>query len=167
MVQIPVTVDFNSPDDEQRFLAEKPSWLRKCLQGNNTLTPEEKSEMGRCNWLEVSLQAEDEYLEVLKRYPEKLKAYREREAKSAAKTRLLTIPSVPAGAPRGMRKETRKDAHHLIQLIEEFEKKNGTRRGAWDYATKKVYGSEGNQHARIERGKKAVRRFNKVQKSDD
>jgi hypothetical protein len=154
-------VDLNSPDDEERFLAEKPSWLRKYLEGHgNRLTLVEWSDMRRCKWWELR-QAELAYLKVLKKYPEKLKAYRKRVARDAAKDRLSMLPSVPPGAPRGMRKETQSVAQRLIALMKEFENKNGTRSGAWDYATKKVYGSQ-DKHARIQRGQQAVRRYKKT-----
>ena len=154
-------MDLN-PDDEQRFLAEKPSWLRKLLQADwSSITRDDQAEMLRCNWIELWDKTEAEYLEVLKRFPDKLRAHRRRVARLAAKNSLSTLPSPSPGAPRGMRKETRDVAQRLIELMKEFENKNGTRRGALDYATKKVYVGQ-DKHARIQRGQQAVRRYKKA-----
>lgn len=49
---------------------------------------------------DMLFQARDEYLELLKRCPAKLRAYREREGKRAAEVALFDVPSLSVGAPR-------------------------------------------------------------------
>lgn len=152
-------VGFKSPEDQlEEFLARQLPWVREILQ-EHPPSNEAISALQRPGGFEILGQAQDEYLEVLKRCPAKLREYRKRQAKIAAKAALSRLPSMPPGAPRGMRPGTHVEAERLLRLIAEFEGKNGTRRGAWDYATKKVYGSEDNQRARIERGRQTLRRY--------
>jgi hypothetical protein len=75
----------------EEFLSAKPSWLRKYLQGDYSLSAEEQFEMRSVNWPEVYEQARDEYLEVLKRCPTRLRDYRERERKRGAESALWDV----------------------------------------------------------------------------
>jgi hypothetical protein len=155
-------VDSEGPKEKlEEFLSRQSPSVAEFLR-TGTVSNEFISAWAQPGGFDVVLNARDQYEELLKACPAKLREYRKREAKTAARNRLLNIPSVPAGAPRGMRPGTSNEAARLLKLIAEFETKNGTRRGAWDYATKKVYGSESNQRARIGRGQKAVRRYLKM-----
>jgi hypothetical protein len=144
----------------EEFLAKQPAWVRDYLLGRptlETLTRVVEDPDGS----DVLHGAKTEYEKLLLGNPEKLREYRKRLAKEGAKSALYGVPSAPVGAPRGIRRGTLVEAEQLLKLIDEFRKKHGTNRGAMDYATKKVYGSEGSQHSRIERGFKAVRRYKK------
>ena len=93
----------DSDDSEQRlaeFLAGKPSWLRKVLQHDYALTTEERAVMDSVNWPELYGEAHDEYLELLRQYPERLRDYRKSAEKHGAKSALFGVPSIAAGAPR-------------------------------------------------------------------
>ena len=153
----------NRPQEKEidDFLAAQSSWIRKVLQGDYALTHEEQTQMTLDNFPGIFNEAEEQYLELLKRHPAKLKEYREREAARAAQDVLRSLPQLPVGAPRGMRPVTVNETQQLLALIAEYEKEHGTKRGAMDYATKKVYGSVVSQHKRMERGNKALRRYKK------
>ncbi len=86
--------------DVEEFLARQPSWLRKFLQGDNVLTPAERGEMTKGNWPEIYGDARDQYLELLKRHPNKLREYRKLQKKVALESALWLMPSLKPGAPR-------------------------------------------------------------------
>jgi hypothetical protein len=90
------------PEDElEDFLTRQPSWVREILRG-------EYSSQATSAWLqpggfELLGKAEDEYVELLKRYPAKLREYRKRMATIAKEGALSRLPSVPPGRPREKR----------------------------------------------------------------
>ena len=86
--------------DVEEFLARQPSWRRKFLQGDNVLTPAERGEMTKGNWPEIYGDARDQYLELLKRHPNKLREYRKLQKKVALESALWLMPSLKPGAPR-------------------------------------------------------------------
>jgi len=89
-----------SEDRLASFLARQPSWVRKSLQGDYALTPNERAEMLESDWPEVFGQAQDEYRELLRPCPAKLREYRKLQKRLASESALQSIPSVPLGAPR-------------------------------------------------------------------
>lgn len=95
-------MDFKSPAEIaiEEFLSRQPSWLRKVLQHDYALTPSEQADKARSDWPAIFGQARDEYLELLKGSPEKLREYRKLEEKGAGESALRGLPSVPPGAPR-------------------------------------------------------------------
>jgi hypothetical protein len=52
------------------------------------------------NWPELYGEADDEYLELLRQCPERLRDYRKSAEKRGAKSALFGVPSIAAGAPR-------------------------------------------------------------------
>jgi hypothetical protein len=84
----------------EEYLSAKPSWLRKVLQCDYALTPEENAGMATVNWPEVYGQARDEYLELLRQCPDRLQEYRKLLKKQGAESAVVGVPSVPAGARR-------------------------------------------------------------------
>jgi hypothetical protein len=86
--------------EEADFLARQPTWVRKILQGDYALSPEESAEMQQANWPEVFGVAQDQYRVLLKRHPEKLREYRKLQKRLGAASGLWGVPSVPSGAPR-------------------------------------------------------------------
>jgi len=95
-------VDPTSAEEKQieEFLAAQPSWLRKYLQGDYSLSGEEQSEMRGVNWPGLYGQAREKYLEVLKRCPTRLRDYRKRERKRGAESALWGVPPLKKGAAR-------------------------------------------------------------------
>jgi hypothetical protein len=92
-----------SPEDElEEFLAGQPSWRRKLLLDDLSLSKEEASAATRSSWIEVT-KVHEEYLELLRRCPSKLREYRQRRIDNA----LSGVPLLPSGAPRkdGLAKE--------------------------------------------------------------
>ena len=90
-----------SPEQElDEFLAQKPFWLRKVLQRDFALTPEEKADMASVDFPEVYGRANDEYLDLLGRCPERLRDYRNRAENDGARSALDGVPRIPVGAPR-------------------------------------------------------------------
>jgi hypothetical protein len=59
------------------------------------LSKEEATAATRSSWIELA-KLQEQYLELLKRCPAKLREYRRRRMENA----LLGVPSVPSGAPR-------------------------------------------------------------------
>jgi hypothetical protein len=88
----------SSPEEKEieEFLCRQTSWVRKFLQGEYALTPEEQADFLRSDWPEVFGTANDEFLRLVKQCPAKLREYRKREVK----TFLSRLPSVAPGAPR-------------------------------------------------------------------
>ena len=84
----------------EEFLAAQPSWLRKFLQGEYSLSAKENADMRGVNWTDAYGQARDEYLELLELSPRRLRDYRERERKRGAMSALLGVPSLKKGASR-------------------------------------------------------------------
>jgi len=82
------------------FLAQQCSWVRKFLQGNYALTPEERADYVQSNWPEIFGQAQDEYRELLKACPERLREYRALQKKLGAENGLCDVPAMPLGSPR-------------------------------------------------------------------
>ena len=88
------------PKEEEDFLARHPSWLRKVIQGDFDLTRDEQADMTQCNFPVVFGEANDAYIELLKRYPGRLREYRKLQKKLAIESVLAQLPSVTAGRPR-------------------------------------------------------------------
>lgn len=63
---------------------------------------------------------------------------------------------------KGMTPETLEDGRLLEQYIRDFEKKNGTKRGALKYAARKVYGTTVDEHTAVQRGNKTLTRYRKA-----
>jgi hypothetical protein len=121
-------VDSKRPESElDEFFRTLEPWVAQYLR-KGSFSEEGCVEVLRPDGFEVLLGAEDRYRELLKKFPDKLRQYREWQAAEAARSRLSTIPCLPVGAPRGMRFATRKEAEELQRLIDEFEQKKGTRR---------------------------------------
>jgi hypothetical protein len=93
-------LDCRRPKEEEEFLAQHPSWLRKLLEGDFALTPDEQADMTRSNFPEIFGQAEDAYFQLLRRYPERLREYRNLRKKLAVRSELSRLPSVTPGRPR-------------------------------------------------------------------
>lgn len=83
----------------EEFLSRQLSYVRNYLQGF-PLSWEDMLALQQRDSFDRLFQARDEYLELLKRCPAKLRAHREREAKRAAEVALFDVPSLPVGAPR-------------------------------------------------------------------
>jgi len=52
------------------------------------------------DWPEIFGKARDEYGQLLIRFPDRLREYRKRQQKDAANLAVLSLPSIPSGAPR-------------------------------------------------------------------
>ena len=92
---------FNKPEQElEEYLARQSTWVRKFLQGDFALTRSERADMLQSNWPEVYGKAQDEYLELLKKFPEKLREYRKLQKRLGTESALWGVPSLPPGAPR-------------------------------------------------------------------
>jgi hypothetical protein len=92
-------VSFKSPEEElDEFLAAQPSWLRKILQLDYSLSRDEHLAWNQSDWWWGSGQAsvQEEYERLLRRVPEKWRDYCERKKLDALKG----LPTVPAGRPR-------------------------------------------------------------------
>jgi hypothetical protein len=90
-------VAFKSPEGElEQFLAAQPSWLRKILQLDWSLTSEEHLAWHKSDWWQSKGEVEEEYLRLLRRVPEKWRDYCERKRLDA----LRDVPTVPPGRPR-------------------------------------------------------------------
>lgn len=88
----------NSPEQElEEFLAAKPSWLRKTLQRNFSLTQEELLAWYQSDWWWKDTRGivEEEYLRLLKRCPGKWNEYCKRRKEEA----LRDLPSGLPGRP--------------------------------------------------------------------
>jgi DNA-directed RNA polymerase specialized sigma24 family protein len=95
-------VGFKSPEDElEEFLAPLPSWHRKILQLDYSLSPDEWSAWQQSDWLQAGGQVDDKYLELLKRCPEKWREYRKCKRKLA----LMDVPKALLGRPKTPAKE--------------------------------------------------------------
>jgi hypothetical protein len=77
------------------FLAALPSSIRKSLTGQS-LTWKELRAVTRKGWLERYGQAHEEYLELLRQCPSRLRAYRKQQVDFT----LSLLPPSPRGAPR-------------------------------------------------------------------
>jgi len=90
-------VAFKSPEEElEQFLAAQPSWLRKILRFDVSLTPNEQAAWIASNWWHEGSKVEDEYQRLLRRVPAKWRDYCERKKSDALKG----LPTVPTGRPR-------------------------------------------------------------------
>jgi hypothetical protein len=90
-------VNFKDPEEElEEFLAAQPSWLRKILQRDLALSPDEVRAWLESNWWQDGGDVEREYLRLLCRIPAKWREYRKRLKAGA----LIGLPSRPAGRPR-------------------------------------------------------------------
>ena len=90
-----------SPEqDLAEFLAAQPLWLRKVLQLDYPISPQDLAEMNKVNWPEVHGEAQDAYLKLLARCPAKLRDYRKRKKKQGAESAVADVPDLPLGAPR-------------------------------------------------------------------
>jgi hypothetical protein len=85
--------------EEEEFLVRQPDSVRKRLLGVG-LSEGERREMLQSDWPDIFGNARDEYLQLLVRFPARLREYRKRQQKEAAKIAVLSLPSVPSGAPR-------------------------------------------------------------------
>jgi hypothetical protein len=148
-----------SADDElERFLGQQPQWLQEYLR-DGTLPEELGWALSKPGGADLICNAEDRYVQILRKYPAKLRAYRKRSSGDAKRRFLSMIPTAKSGAPRGMRADTLRDALELEKRIAEYIAKNGTKRGALDFAAKKVYGTGSDSRRRIELARQTLRRF--------
>jgi len=91
-----------SPADKnevQEFLAQQLPWMRAYLQ-DGTITHELSLALTGKATSDAFFEAEEEYIEVLKRHPAELKKYREREAKLGSQLALSRLPPPRLGRPR-------------------------------------------------------------------
>jgi hypothetical protein len=90
-------VKSKSPEDElEEFLALLPSWHRRILQLDYSLTPDELSAFQKSDWWQNGGPVDDQYLELLKRCPEKWRDYRERKKREV----LTQVPPARRGRPK-------------------------------------------------------------------
>ncbi len=87
-------------DDLEKFLTQQPSWLRKFLQEDYALSPDERSDFKQSisNWPENVEKARDEYLQLLEKCPQKLGEYRKLKKKLAIESAVRDIPAMRVGA---------------------------------------------------------------------
>jgi hypothetical protein len=88
------------PKEEEEFLALKPSWVRKVLQGDFALTQDEQAEMAQANFPEVIGKAQDAYIELLEKYPKRFREYRKLQKKLGGESALYPLPKLRPGRPR-------------------------------------------------------------------
>jgi hypothetical protein len=79
----------------EQFLNRQKPYVRSYLR-DGSITKELGSALTRKRSFQAFFKALDEYLEVLKRHPEELRKYRQREAKLA----LSRLPAMRRGRPR-------------------------------------------------------------------
>jgi hypothetical protein len=90
-------VAFNSPEEElEQFLAAQPSWLRKILLLDSSLTTDEQATWIASDWWQEGGKVEEEYLRLLQRVPNRWREHRRKVAGNA----LSTLPSAQSGRPR-------------------------------------------------------------------
>jgi len=90
-------VGFKTPEKELRqFLDAQPSWLRKILQLDFSLTTDEHLAWNQSDWWQEGGKVEAEYLRLLRRIPSKWREHRGKVARNA----LSTLPSASSGRPR-------------------------------------------------------------------
>jgi hypothetical protein len=93
-------VGLKSPEDQlEEFLARQLPWVRGTLQGDPP-SSEAISALQLPGGFEILGKAQDEYLELLKRCPQKLREYRKLQKKLAVESALRYVPSLQPGAPR-------------------------------------------------------------------
>jgi hypothetical protein len=89
-------VGFKSPEEElDQFLAERPSWMRKVLEWDFSLTKEEGSAFGEYG-LERLADQQKKYEALASRVPAIWRKYRKRRRQFA----LASVPSAEPGRPR-------------------------------------------------------------------
>ncbi|MGA8152746.1 MAG: hypothetical protein WB952_17480 [Terriglobales bacterium] len=99
---------FKTPEEElEQFLAAQPSWLRKLLQFDFSLTFDEHLAWTQSDWWQEGGKVEKEYLRLLQRIPNKWREHRGKVARNA----LSTLPSARSGRPR--RDLLAEEAKHL------------------------------------------------------
>jgi hypothetical protein len=86
--------------DIQEFLARQSPWIRNLLQGEGLSRDDMQALIQQPGAFDIFFQAEDEYINLLKRCPSKLKEYRRRKVDEAVRSALSRLPQVPSGAPR-------------------------------------------------------------------
>lgn len=90
-------MDFKTPEEElEEFLAARPSWARKLLQFDFSLTGDEYTAVLHENWQANWLNYMAEYERLAKRVPARWREYRERRKQQA----LASLPSLAPGRPR-------------------------------------------------------------------
>jgi hypothetical protein len=90
-------VDFATAEEElQQFLDAQPSWLRKILQLDLSLSPDEQSSWVQSNWWQEGGKVEEEYIRLLRRVPNKWRDHRGKVTRNP----LSTLPSARSGRPR-------------------------------------------------------------------
>jgi hypothetical protein len=80
----------------EEFLARQPSWLRRILLGESV----ELSDFVSENWPEMIGAARDQYEELLKTHPDKLREYRDLQKRLAAESAVAFISALKPGARR-------------------------------------------------------------------
>ena len=118
---------FKSPEDElAEFLAAQPSWLRKILQLDHSLSREVLLDWKQSDWLQEGGKIEQEYERLLKRVPVKWREYCDKRKRQA----LEGLPSAPPGRPR--KDSLAEEAKHLrlagkshAQIAAELNRKHG------------------------------------------
>jgi hypothetical protein len=98
----------NDPENDLRqFLAEQPSWRRKVLQLDFSLTADEISAWGQCDWERDYLAYLEQYECFIRRSPAQWREHREKLTR-------IAVSSVPSGKPGRPRKDA--DARQYRKL---------------------------------------------------
>jgi hypothetical protein len=91
------TLAFNGPEEElEQFLAAQPSWLRKILLLDFSLTTDEHLAWTESDWWQRGGKVAEEYERLLRRVPDQWRDYCKRKKLEALKG----LPTVPTGRPR-------------------------------------------------------------------
>lgn len=95
-------MDFKSPEDElEEFLVSLPSWHRKILELDYSLSRDELSAWQQSDWWQNGGPVDDKYLELLEHCPQKWREYRKRKRELA----LVEVPRAQRGRPKTRAKE--------------------------------------------------------------
>lgn len=92
----------NAEEELQQFLATKPSWLRKLLQLDFSLSPDDHVAWSQSVWWWQDggeKKAREEYESILRRIPARWRQYRKRLKENA-------LNDIPAGQPGRPRKDS-------------------------------------------------------------
>jgi hypothetical protein len=93
------TMAYKSPEEKlEEFLAAQPSWLRKILQDDLSLTPDEQLAWNQSDswWKDGGAKVQEKYETILQRIPAKWREHWRRKRQNA----LEGLPSSRLGRPR-------------------------------------------------------------------